>query len=99
MIIALALAKSPGAFCLPRELGDLRWIDPPRRDDLAWFAEDANNRGKAARLSQRVEDNAFHLHYRRPKSGRLLTPRFDSRDFSEIGREIVRGKILNVHFD
>ena len=55
--------------------------------------------GKAAFSSQRVEDNAFHLKLPPNKSCRLFTPRLDGGNFGEIGREIVRGKILNVHFD
>ena len=29
----------------------------------------------------------------------LFTTRLNGRDFSEIGRELVGGKVLNVHFD
>ena len=31
--------------------------------------------------------------------GRLFAAGFNGGDFGEIGREIVRGKSLNVHFD
>jgi hypothetical protein len=54
--------------------------------------------GNAAYLSQRVEDNAFHL-----TSGNnpalLLAARFHGGDFSEIGREFIGGERLDIHFD
>ena len=55
--------------------------------------------GKAACLSQRVEDNAFHLSAGGDKSRRLFAARFHNGDFREIGREFVGGKRLDVHFD
>ena len=54
--------------------------------------------GKATCHSQRVEDNAFH-------SGLLgnirwlFTAWFNGGDFGEIGREIVCGERLDIHFD
>ena len=55
--------------------------------------------GKAACLSQRVEDNAFHLCSSGDKSRRLLTARLYGGDFGEIWREIVCGERLDIHFD
>jgi hypothetical protein len=54
--------------------------------------------GKAARPSQRVEDNAFYLKLPPNKSCRLYTPRLNGRDFGEIGREFVGGERLDIHF-
>ena len=55
--------------------------------------------GKAAGHWQRVEDNAFHLRASSDEFRRLLAAWFNNRDFGEIGREIVRGKVFNIHFD
>ena len=55
--------------------------------------------GNVACFSQRVEDNAFHLSTGGDKSRRLFAARFHSRDFSEIRRNFVGGKRLDVHFD
>jgi hypothetical protein len=55
--------------------------------------------GKAACVSQRVEDNAFHLGTSGDKSRRLLTARLDGGNFGEIGREFVGWERLNIHFD
>jgi hypothetical protein len=55
--------------------------------------------GKAACVSQRVADNAFHLGPNGNKSRRLLAARFNRGDFSEIGREFVGGERLDIHFD
>jgi hypothetical protein len=54
--------------------------------------------GNAACLTQRVEDNAFHLSTGGDKFRRLLAARFHSGDFREIGRKFVGGKRLDVHF-
>ena len=53
----------------------------------------------AACLSQRVEDNAFHLSIIGDKSRRLFAARFYGGHFSEIGREFVSGERLDIHFD
>jgi hypothetical protein len=55
--------------------------------------------GNAACLSQRVEDNAFHLSTGGDKSRRLFAARFHNGDFRKIGREFVGAERLDVHFD
>ena len=45
--------------------------------------------GNAVCLSQRVADNAFHL----------FAAGFNGGHFGEIGREIVCGERLDIHFD
>ena len=55
--------------------------------------------GKAACVSQRVADNAFHLSTSGDKSRCLFAAGFNGWDFSEIGREVVGGKSLHIHFD
>ena len=53
----------------------------------------------AACLSQRVEDNAFHLSTSGDKSRCLFAAGFNGGDFSEIGREFVGTERLDIHFD
>jgi hypothetical protein len=65
-------------------------VDPPKAQISS---------GKAACLSQRVEDNAFHLSLVATNPAPLRTPRLNGGDFSEIGWEFVRGERLDVHFD
>ena len=55
--------------------------------------------GNAAYLSQRVEDNAFHLFTSGNNPALLLAARFHGGDFSEIGREFIGGERLDIHFD
>ncbi len=55
--------------------------------------------GKAACVSQRVEDNTFHLGPNGDKSRRLLAARLHGGNFGEIGREFVGGERLDIHFD
>jgi hypothetical protein len=55
--------------------------------------------GNAAYLSQRVEDNAFHLITSGNNPALLLAARFHGGDFSEIGREFIGGERLDIHFD
>jgi hypothetical protein len=55
--------------------------------------------GKAVCVSQRVEDNAFHLSTSGDEFRRLLAARLNGGDFSEIGREFVGGECLDIHFD
>ena len=54
--------------------------------------------GKAACLSQRVEDNAFH-RITKAKMSPLFAARFNGGDFGEIWREFVCGECLDIHFD
>ena len=55
--------------------------------------------GNAAYLSQRVEDNAFHLSTSGDQSRCLFATGFNGGDFSEIGREFIGGERLDIHFD
>jgi hypothetical protein len=54
---------------------------------------------KAAYLSQRVEDNAFHLSTSGDKSRCLFAAGFNGGDFGEIGREFVGVERFDIHFD
>ena len=55
--------------------------------------------GKAACVSQRVADNAFHLSPNGDKSRCLLAARFSGGNFGEIWWEIVCVECLDIHFD